>query len=63
MIKVSAFSDQVIEILKDLKYMIFSKVINTDNIRKLQIAVTECENILDILNKHIQTLNMKKEFR
>ena len=59
----SASSAQVIEILKDLKFMIFSKMINADDIRKLKIVAAECKNILDVFNKCIQTLCTKKEFK
>ena len=63
MIKVSASFNEIIKTSKDLKYMIFLKAVNINDIRKLQIAAAECENILSVLNEHIQTLNAKREFR
>ena len=63
-IKNSAFSfNQIIKTSKSLKYMTFLKTVNADNAKKLQIAVKKCENILSILNRHIQALNARKESR
>ena len=55
--------NQIIKTSKNLKYMTFSKTVNADNTKKLQVAVKKCESILNILNKHIQILNIRKEFR
>ena len=38
-------------------------MINADDAKKLQIAVKKCESIFNILNKHIQILNVREEFR
>ena len=53
----------IIKTLKNLKYIMFLKIINTNNAKKLQVIVKKCENILNILNKHIQTFNVRKKFR
>ena len=60
----SAFSlNQIIKTSKSLKYMTFLKMINANNVKKLQVAVKKCESILDILNECIQILNVRKKFR
>src|SRR5436190_9162579 len=62
--KNSAFSlNQIIKTLKNLKYMTFLKTININDAKKLQVAVKKYKNILDILNKYIQILNVRKKFR
>ena len=58
-----SFLNQIIKTLKNLKYMMFLKMINTDDAKKLQVAVKKCENIFDVLNECIQILNVRKEFR
>ena len=59
----ASFLNQIIKTSKSLKYMTFLKIVNTNNIKKLQVTVKKYESIFDIFNECIQTFNVRKEFR
>src|SRR5437667_7699706 len=56
----SSFS-HIILISKNLTYLLFSKLVSSDDLVSLHVVIKKCQIILNIVNKQIKILESKKK--
>ena len=58
---VSFNHSEVMNTSKNLQFMFFSISIDVNNINKLHIADRECQDILNVLNDHVEVLKSQEK--
>ena len=60
-VNVSFNHSEVVNTSKNLQFMFFSILIDVNNINKFHIANKKCQDILNVLNDHIEILKSQEK--